>query len=389
MAMAKKGRLYPLRQLGGSILRPVSMTVSSTTTIAQQLDEAKLPLISPEAKAQYNAQEPGTKTVALQLRWFPKAWLAPVLLAAAVLQWWFFNVVTIILNKYIFAIMTFRFPMTLTMIHFSVCSACAYLVLRTFQLKPLTEVMPGDRLRKILPMASVFCANIVMGNLALRHIPVSFMQTVKSFTPAATVMLQSIIWRKQFGLAVYLSLLPIVGGIALTSATEVNFVWFGFIAAFLDCFLAGLKTIMAEVLLQGKYSFDSINTVYHMAPIAAAILAPFAIVLEGPAVTAWFRAQLDLTYPISVLAGSGLCAFALNYSIFFVIQTTSAVSFNVAGNMKTAVAIFFSWLAFHNPMSVYNWVGCSITIVGCTIYGFVRSMQQKASNNVSNSAGKY
>lgn len=35
-------------------------------------------------------------------------------------------------------------------------------------------------------MSFVFCINIVLGNVSLRYIPVSFMQTIKSFTPATT-----------------------------------------------------------------------------------------------------------------------------------------------------------------------------------------------------------
>jgi len=35
-------------------------------------------------------------------------------------------------------------------------------------------------------MSFVFCVNIVLGNVSLRYIPVSFMQTIKSFTPATT-----------------------------------------------------------------------------------------------------------------------------------------------------------------------------------------------------------
>ena len=43
-------------------------------------------------------------------------------------------------------------------------------------------------------------------------------------------------------------------------------------------------------------------------------------------------AQVHLT--LAVLCSSGLLAFLLNFSIFLVIQTTSALAFNVAGNAK-------------------------------------------------------
>ena len=39
-----------------------------------------------------------------------------------------------------------------------------------------------------------------------------------------------------------------------------------------------------------------------------------------------------------------------------------------------------SWLIFRNPISYMNAVGCGITLVGCTFYGYVRhklSQQQQ------------
>lgn len=37
---------------------------------------------------------------------------------------------------------------------------------------------------------AIFCVNIILGNVSLRYIPVSFMQTIKSLVPAFTVVLQ-------------------------------------------------------------------------------------------------------------------------------------------------------------------------------------------------------
>lgn len=92
------------------------------------------------------------------------------------------------LTIYIFSSqkLDFKFPLTVSCIHF-ICSAIgAYLVIKVLKLKPLIVVEPEDRWRRIFPMSFVFCINIVLGNVSLRYIPVSFMQTIKSFTPATT-----------------------------------------------------------------------------------------------------------------------------------------------------------------------------------------------------------
>ncbi|CAB4266944.1 hypothetical protein PRUPE_1G499700 [Prunus persica] len=291
----------------------------------------------------------------------------------AILQWWGFNVTVIVMNKWIFQKLDFKFPLTVSCIHF-ICSAIgAYTVIKILKLKPLITVEPEDRWRRIFPMSFVFCINIVLGNVSLRYIPVSFMQTIKSFTPATTVVLQWLVWRKYFDWRIWCSLIPIVGGILLTSVTELSFNMLGFCAALFGCLATSTKTILAESLLHG-YKFDSINTVYYMAPFATMILAVPAVVLEGNGVIEWLHTHQTLVPSLIIIFSSGVLAFCLNFSIFYVIHSTTAVTFNVAGNLKVAVAVLVSWMIFKNPIPALNAVGCGITLVGCTFYGYVRHL---------------
>ncbi|XP_010242765.1 PREDICTED: UDP-galactose transporter 1 [Nelumbo nucifera] len=289
----------------------------------------------------------------------------------SIVQWWGFNVTVIIMNKWIFQKLDFKFPLSVSCVHF-ICSALgACIVIKMLKLKPLIEVDPEDRWRRIFPMSFVFCVNIVLGNVSLRYIPVSFMQTIKSFTPATTVILQWLVWRKYFDWRIWASLVPIVGGILLTSVTELSFNIFGFCAALFGCLATSTKTILAESLLHG-YKFDSINTVYYMAPFATMILAVPAILLEGTGIVNWFQTHESVFSSLIIIFSSGVLAFFLNFSIFYVIHSTTAVTFNVAGNLKVAVAILVSWMIFRNPISVLNAVGCGVTLIGCTFYGYVR-----------------
>jgi hypothetical protein len=80
----------------------------------------------------------------------------------------------------------FKFPLTVSCVHFICSSIGAYIAIKVLKIKPLIEVAPEDRWKRIFPMSFVFCINIVLGNVSLRYIPVSFMQTIKSFTPATT-----------------------------------------------------------------------------------------------------------------------------------------------------------------------------------------------------------
>lgn len=81
----------------------------------------------------------------------------------------------------------------------------------------------------------------------------------------------------------------------------------------------------------------SINTVYYMAPFATMILAVPAMLLEGPGVVKWILTCPSLFSSLVIIFGSGVLAFCLNFSIFYVIHSTTAVTFNVAGNLKVRV----------------------------------------------------
>jgi len=64
------------------------------------------------------------------------------------------------------------------------------------------------------------------------------------------------------------------------------------------------------------------------------ILGLPAFLLERNGILDWFEAHPSPWSALIILFNSGVLAFCLNFSIFYVIQSTTAVTFNVAGNLK-------------------------------------------------------
>ncbi|KAF6176826.1 hypothetical protein GIB67_026513 [Kingdonia uniflora] len=272
------------------------------------------------------------------------------------------------MNKWIFQKLDFKFPLTVSCIYFICSTIEVYIAIKVLKVKPLITVNPVNRWRRIFLMSFVFCISIVLGNVSLRYIPVSFMQTIKSFTPVTIVVLQWLVWKKYFDWRIWASLVPIVGGILLTSVTELSFNMFKFCAALFVCLATSTNTILAKSLLHG-YKFDCINTVYYMTPFATMILALPALFLKGHGAWVWFHTH-EILYSSLILILT--LHFYLNFSIFYVIHSTIAVTFNITGNINLAVSVMVSWLIFRNPIPALNVVGCGVTLSGCTFYGFVR-----------------
>lgn len=298
----------------------------------------------------------------------------------SITQWSFFNVITILLNNQIFQEFGFAFPLTLTAIHFAISYFGALVCIEVLRLRPRVEVGAADQVKWVLPMAAVTCFNVVLGNLSLRYIPLALLQAIKALAPALTVAIQWVALKQGADARVCFSLVPVVGGAVLSYAPEVKLVVPTLVAALLSALMGSATVVFAEALLHSKATdLDSINALYYMVPYSALILAPPAVVLEGAALLRWCHERQDPGPAVAAILFSGLIAFCLNFSLFYTIQATSALTFNVAGNFKVALTLMVSWLLFNTPVQEISALGCALTFFGVGAYGWAlyRAQQEK------------
>lgn len=263
----------------------------------------------------------------------------------------------------------FNYPLSLTAVHMATCGIGAFLVLRVFKVFPLQQISWNEQTTKVLPLSILFCSNIVLGNISLRWVPVSFMQTVKSSVPAFTVFLQVIFFKKTFSQDTYLSLIPIVGGVGLASWAEVNFNRLGFYSALIASVITALMAIMSGILLTQQ--LNAVNLLYYMAPWSFVMLLPLAYLSEFESI----RDEWSLygePEPIVVLIISGVIAFLLNIFTFLVIKYTSPLTYTVSGNFKVVLSITISVMIFKNEITFWNGLGCAVAVVGVMWYNHIR-----------------
>lgn len=218
----------------------------------------------------------------------------------------------------------------------------------------------------LVPLIALTVGRVVSLALGSRH-----PQTVKSLTPVATALLQYIVFRSRLTSQALLTLIPVTGGVAIATITELSFHAGGFIAALTSCFLTGLKFVLSASVLGGSIKLDSINLLLYMAPPAVVMLFPVALLVEGGRLSTWLAdpARVPIDYGYIIL--SAVISFALNVMLFIVLKATSSVTVTVAGNLKTVVVIALSVAIFRNPFTVFNAVGCLIAIGGCMWYGLL------------------
>ena len=85
--------------------------------------------------------------------------------------------------------------------------------------------------RDMAAVGSLRGLTVVLGLVALEHVPVSFVETIKATAPAFTVIFARLILQERTATPVVLTLVPVVAGLVLCSAAELRFDTVGFAAA--------------------------------------------------------------------------------------------------------------------------------------------------------------
>mmetsp|Transcript_9925 Transcript_9925/g.20166 ORF Transcript_9925/g.20166 Transcript_9925/m.20166 type:complete len:385 (-) Transcript_9925:1264-2418(-) len=292
----------------------------------------------------------------------------------AIVLWYITNGSTVMLNRYLFMTdVGFTFPMTLTLMHlvsgYALSTVALKYFLRDLDPIPLNKAQyTSDKLK----FATLFVGNIILGNVALKFIPVSFMQTIKSMTPFFTTLFQYLITGTRYTNQTLLSLFPVVGGVILATLKEQSFNMVGFLAAMAGCLVQATQIVYASKLLnEGK--MDVFNTVRFVCPPAVIGLAPLIITWESAALISWITTQGNNQKPFALLMVSCFLAFLLNLSTFSLLKVVSGVAYSVSGNFKVVFVIIISILLFKNPVTPLGMSGCAITIAGCTWYGLIKN----------------
>ncbi|XP_022101072.1 UDP-URONIC ACID TRANSPORTER 1-like [Acanthaster planci] len=296
------------------------------------------------------------------------------------------------INKWLFNEERFSYPVFLTTLH--MLSACLFgsVVLRYTPLgaafgegNARLQLPPGLTLR-ILVLSVVFTSAVTLGNIALRHLYISFLKMVFALSPLVTVLLSRALFQRPVNNYVYMSMVPLCFGSMLCITGEVNFNVYGFLAAVGATILRALKSLLQGVLLK-EQRIDSIRLLYHMSIPSSAMLLVATLFLEptalspssfststaapSPVATAsgipWWPAIVTLRLP-ALLLMSCLCAVGYNLMTFLVTFYTSPVALQVLGNAAVVLDVAVSLVVFRNQVSWLSLGGILCVMLGTVMY---------------------
>ncbi|KAF9667878.1 hypothetical protein SADUNF_Sadunf15G0069000 [Salix dunnii] len=290
--------------------------------------------------------------------------------------WYLFNIYFNIYNKQVLKV--FPNPVTVTAVQFAVGTVLV-IFMWTFNLYKKPKIS-GAQLAMILPLAVVHTLGNLFTNMSLGKVAVSFTHTIKAMEPFFSVVLSAMFLGEMPTIWVVGSLLPIVGGVALASVTEVSFNWAGFWSAMASNLTNQSRNVLSKkVMVKNEASMDNITLFSIITIMSLVLLAPVTIFMEGVRFTPAYLQSAGLNvqqvYTRSLLAA--LCFHAYQQVSYMILQRVSPVTHSVGNCVKRVVVIVSSVLFFKTPVLPINALGTGVALSGVFLYSRVKGIKPK------------
>ncbi|KAK8951195.1 hypothetical protein KSP39_PZI004139 [Platanthera zijinensis] len=280
--------------------------------------------------------------------------------------WWALNVVFNIYNKKV--LNTFPYPWLTS----TLSLACGSLMMLISWATRIAEAPKTDLdfWKTLFPVAVAHTIGHVAATVSMSKVAVSFTHIIKSGEPAFSVLVSRFLLGETFPPAVYLSLLPIIGGCALAAVTELNFNMIGFMGAMISNLAFVFRNIFSKRGMKGK-SVSGMNYYACLSIMSLIILTPFAIAVEGPQLWAagWQTALLQVG-PQFVwwVAAQSVFYHLYNQFSYMSLDEISPLTFSIGNTMKRISVIVSSIIIFHTPIQPINALGAAIAVLGTFLY---------------------
>lgn len=279
------------------------------------------------------------------------------------------SICIVFINKWIYV--HYGFPnMTLTLVHFLV-TWLGLFVCQRLELFAPRSLQP----RRVAGLALSFCGFVALTNLSLQNNSIGTYQLAKAMTTPAIILIQTLGYKHSFSPRIKLTLVPITLGVVLNSYYDIQFNLLGITFASLGVLVTSLYQVWVGTK-QHELQVNSMQLLYYQAPMSSAflmLLVPWFEPLtgEGGIFGPWSLPAL------AMVLLSGVVAFLVNLSIYWIIGTTSAVTYNMFGHFKFCITLIGGYLLFQDPLSLNQALGILCTLAGILSYTHFKLAEQE------------
>lgn len=261
----------------------------------------------------------------------------------------------------------FPFPMTVTLVQ--LCSITLYSgpFFNLWRIRKYQDIPRSYYMRLIVPLAIGKLLASVTSHISLWKVPVSYAHTVKATMPLFTVVLTRLFFGEKQPTLVYLSLLPIITGVAIATVTEISFDMLGLISALISTMGFSMQNIFSKKVLKDT-GIHHLRLLHLLGKLSLFIFLPLWLYMDSLAV---FRhtAIKNLDYRvIALLFTDGVLNWMQNIIAFSVLSLVTPLTYAVASASKRIFVIAVSLVILGNPVTWINCLGMTLAIIGVLCY---------------------
>lgn len=284
--------------------------------------------------------------------------------------WYFFTVVYNYSNKLLLNHVPLPFTTSALQLFLGIP-----IFLPLWMMKPLNYNWDNVKLHaKIATMHGLGnCASVI----AFGAGSVGFAHVVKALEPVFAALLSALVLNQYFPYFVYLSLMPIVVGVAVASANEVTFTWLGFLSAMASNLFYQMRIVLAKQEIENETIKISPANLFRVITIIASIeMIPLALLIEGYRVPSVldraFKNGSTLEDILSNLLISGASYYMYNEVAFWLLDIIHPISHAVGNTLKRVVIILVSIFMLKSPVNAMGMSGASIAVAGTLLYSLAQ-----------------
>jgi len=295
--------------------------------------------------------------------------------------WYLFNIAYNIYNKQ--ALNVLQYPWTIATLQMA--TGVFYFVPMWILGLRKAPKLNFSELKTLFPIALCHTGVHVGAVIALGAGAVSFAHIVKASEPVVTCLMNYLFLGQVLPLPVYLTLLPIIGGVAIASMKELSFTVLALASAMLSNVSSSARGVLSKKTMSGKKigeNLDAQNLYAVLTAMSTLVLIPAMLAIEGTGFFSAFKSTVaagDFTNKsLAVLLGlGGASYYAYNEVAFLALGKVNPVTHAVGNTIKRVVIIVASVVAFKTPMSTGSIIGSSIAIAGTLLYSLAMNASKK------------
>jgi len=239
--------------------------------------------------------------------------------------------------------------------------------IRVLKIKPYKSLPAEAHNWGFYRLLLVYSLGFCLTNGSFGAVNASFVDTIKAGEPIATVALTVLFLSDEsVPLLVFLSLLPIVAGVGISSMSDTSFNLLGFGMAMGSNLCFSARSICAKLLRSslGK-AMDNANLFVHVNAYGAMMLLPVTLYFEGPVLINIFLSGGNAA---KLFLMNGIFYYLNNQMNFLVLEKVDAVTHGLINCGRRVANILFAIVWFRIPVTLVNGVGISLALFGAFCY---------------------